>query len=536
MDQATQSATTLEHPITVAIVAMGGQGGGVLADWIAKVGRDQGYTVQATSVPGVAQRTGATIYYIEMIKSRSGSVPVLALMPTMGDVDIVIASELMEAGRAILRGLVTPDRTLLIASTQRAFAISEKEKPGDGIVDSGAVYTATEIAARRHIVADFARVADSAGSVISASLLGALSASDGLPFARSAFEKAIRAGGIGVDASLKAFAQAHELVSRNELNLNAPAKPDVPALPLVPHAVGVAALDALLDRIRHELPAQAHGMAFAGIKHLVDYQDVAYAQDYLTLVSDIASLDRAHGGDGSGFVLTIETARHLARGMAYDDVIRVADLKTRAARERRVASEVAIVAELQLLQTTEYFHPRMDEVCATLPAGLGAAIERRPRLFKMLDRLVNRGRRVRTDTVFGFLQLHLIAGRKTQRRTTLRHGREMAQIAAWLGAVKRYVSFNPPLSVEVVMARRLVKGYSDTIARGISKFDRVMAGAQLVSHRGDAADWVKRLHLAALADEDGVALDGALKTLATLETPAQPQFTSDHLHAPEVIR
>ena len=40
----------------------------------------------------------------------------------------------VEAGRAILRGLVTPERTTLIASTHRALAVSEKQAPGDGVL------------------------------------------------------------------------------------------------------------------------------------------------------------------------------------------------------------------------------------------------------------------------------------------------------------------------------------------------------------------------------------------------------------------
>ena len=119
---------TTERPICVAILAMGGQGGGVLADWIVALAESQGWPAQSTSVPGVAQRTGATIYYIEMLPPKAGRAPVLSLMPTPGDVDVVIAAELMEAGRSMLRGLVTPERTTLIASTHRAFAVGGEGK------------------------------------------------------------------------------------------------------------------------------------------------------------------------------------------------------------------------------------------------------------------------------------------------------------------------------------------------------------------------------------------------------------------------
>ena len=128
------------QPIKIAILAMGGEGGGVLADWIVDLGERNGYIAQTTSVPGVAQRTGATIYYVELFPwahaEREGAKPVLALMPLPGDVDVVLASELMEAGRAVQRGLVTPDRTTLIASTHRVYAIAEKTAMGDGRADS----------------------------------------------------------------------------------------------------------------------------------------------------------------------------------------------------------------------------------------------------------------------------------------------------------------------------------------------------------------------------------------------------------------
>ncbi len=98
------------RPITIAVVALGGEGGGVLADWIVDLAQHGGYLAQATSVPGVAQRTGATVYYVELFAEAAAQAasrePVLALMPVPGDVDIVLASELMEAARAVERGFV----------------------------------------------------------------------------------------------------------------------------------------------------------------------------------------------------------------------------------------------------------------------------------------------------------------------------------------------------------------------------------------------------------------------------------------------
>ena len=130
--------------IKLAIMAVGGQGGGVLANWITDMAVAEGWHAQSTAVAGVAQRTGATIYYIEMAPD-AGRAPVFSLAPAAGDVDILIAAEWMEAGRAVMRGFVTPDRTTLIASTHRALSVAEKMVPGDGIAENSPVMTAAKI-------------------------------------------------------------------------------------------------------------------------------------------------------------------------------------------------------------------------------------------------------------------------------------------------------------------------------------------------------------------------------------------------------
>src|ERR1700675_4463847 len=186
--------------ITIAIVAMGGEGGGVLADWIVDLAEHAGYRAQTTSVPGVAQRTGSTIYYIELFPGAAadaaGKDPVLALMPVPGELDIVLASELMEAGRAIQRGMVTPDRTTLIASTHRVYSMTEKTATGDGQVDTKKLIEARAAAAHIFVHRDFARIAEQTRSVISAALFGALASTAALPFNRTQFEDAIRRGGV----------------------------------------------------------------------------------------------------------------------------------------------------------------------------------------------------------------------------------------------------------------------------------------------------------------------------------------------------
>jgi indolepyruvate ferredoxin oxidoreductase beta subunit len=499
------SLLATEKPIGIAIMAMGGQGGGVLADWIVALAEAQGFHAQTTSVPGVAQRTGATIYYVELIRPIPGRHPVLSLMPVPGDVDVVIAAEMMEAGRAIQRGLVSPDRTTLIASTHRALSVLEKANPGDGRANSETVQTAAEKLARRFLSADMQALAERNGSVISASLFGALAGSNALPFERAAFEDTIRAAGVGVEGSLRAFGAGFDAVRTpsNRPPPDAVLKPaDIAAGGSDPERADLARALARIDA----LPAPAHDMLRHGIKRLIDYQDIAYAHEYLDRVQNFAARDPA---------VIVELAKQIAVAMSYDDVIRVADLKTRASRFTRVRTEVQAKPD-QLVGMTEFFHPRLDEAISTLPAGLGLAVEASLVLQRMLRPLFRSGRRIRTDRLTGFLPLYALAGLKKHRRRLLRHRREMAHIETWLALIAAHAATDIRLAVEIAKCRRLIKGYSDTHARGLSKYDRVLGALPILVGRADAADWIRRLRDAALKDEDGKMLDGALATVATL--------------------
>jgi indolepyruvate ferredoxin oxidoreductase beta subunit len=506
-----------ERPLTLAILAMGGQGGGVLCDWIVNVAEREGWIAQSTSVPGVAQRTGSTIYYIEMLKAQGDKLPVLSLMPTAGDVDVVLASEFVEAGRSMLRGLVTPDRTTLIASTHRVYAVTEKQQPGDGTADPVLVSEAVGVTAKRAILFDMQTLAEKNGSVISATMMGALAASKTLPFGRAAFEAAIAEGGKGVSASLKAFAAAYDRTEN-------PPKPAPPiakvGLPLPPLSVGRRELDQLLDRIRAMVPFSAQAIAFAGLKKVIDFQDIAYGHEYLDRLGVFCGMEPSAQLHEHSHQLSSAAAKHIAVAMCYDDVIRIADLKTRASRFSRIDKEVGKKSD-QLLYMTEFMHPRLEEVLGTLPSGLGKWIEGSPRLAGRLDRMINRGRRVRTGTLFWFLGLYAVSYLRPVRRRLLRHERELVGLESWLALAKDIAARDYDLAVEVLICRRLVKGYSDTHERGTSKFLRVMAAVPDLVGKPDSAGWLRRLRTAALVDENGDALKGALKTLeSAFETTA----------------
>ena len=131
--------------------------------------------MQSTSIPGVAQRTGATTYYIEIVPVPAHELaarPVLALAPGVGDVDIVLASELLEAGRTIAAGFVTPDRTLMIASTGRSYLVVEKMAMGDGRYDSARLTKAIEDACTKPHPLRHGCAGKQSGAMVNAVMLG----------------------------------------------------------------------------------------------------------------------------------------------------------------------------------------------------------------------------------------------------------------------------------------------------------------------------------------------------------------------------
>src|SRR5258705_14005480 len=86
--------------------------------------------------------------------------------------------------------------------------------------------------------------------------------------------------------------------------------------------------------------------------------------------------------DASGLLQAF--AKYLAVAMAYDDVIRVADLKTRAGRFDRVRRE-ARAGDDQILGITEFFHPRIEEMAGLLAPRLGEKGQRSERNPPLID-------------------------------------------------------------------------------------------------------------------------------------------------------
>jgi len=469
-----------ERPITVLIAALGGEGGGVMADWLMQAATQCGYPAQATSIPGVAQRTGATTYYLEIFPAvrneLHGKEPVLSLTPSPGNVDVMVASELVEAGRAMQNGYVNPERTTLIASTHRIYATVEKMQMADGRFDSDRVITAAGQLAKQAVLFDMRKLAQESGTVINAVLFGAMAGSGVLPLPREACEQAIRHGGRGAEASLRGFAAGFDIAAGQR---------PAPAQPVPPKQA-----------------TELQEILKIGRERLKDYQSERYVALYEERMKPFLA------GDAK---LAAEVARHLALWMAYEDIIRVADLKTRASRFDRIRKEVGAKGGEPVV-VIDYLKPGIEEFASVLPAFLGKKLvswaERRGKLDAY-----NVGMHIRTSSVWGYLLMRSLAWLKPWRPKTYRYREEQHLIDGWLGLVADAAQRDSALALEIAECAGLIKGYGETHRRGKANFlaivDALIQNPATSSPREQAAA-IRKAREAALADPEGKALGNTL--------------------------
>lgn len=498
---------SITRPLSVLIAAMGGEGGGVLTGWIVDAAAREGYPVQSTSIPGVAQRTGATTYYIEIWPEKTTQRPVMCLNPMPGQVDVMIASEFVEAGRAIANGYVSPDRTLLIASTHRIFAVAEKTAMADGRYDTGKLFRAAKDHARQTVLFDMDQAAKDAGSIINAVLLGALAGAHVLPIPVQAFEEGIRAEGKAVESNLAGFRFG---LSHGQGEIAARAA----VLSSLPPA---AAVPILADRIAR-LPMSVQKFAAEGIKRLVDYQGVSYARLYLDRLDTVVKL-----GDEA---LANETARHLALRMSFEDVIRVAQLKLKPERFAAIEREQRVTSG-QPYAVADFMKPGVEEIASLLPPALAR------RIITMCDargwtEKLHLGMTVQSNRIGGYLKLRMLAALRAWRPRSARHAEEQIRIEDWLDLVRRAAALDMALAREIVDCARLIKGYGDTFKRGAGNFERIRVRVILPALEGripaaQATDAVVQARTAALADPDGNTLGNMLGAFEASLQSALPQ-------------
>ncbi len=510
-----------DRAITLLVCALGGEGGGVLTEWLVETARQAGYPVQATSIPGVAQRTGATTYYVEVFpapaEQLNGRRPVFGLNPVPGALDAIVSSELLETARQIGHGMSSPERTRVITSSSRSLTVQERMQMGDGRVDAERLLGVVAQFSREHHVFDMAALARECGTIVSAVMLGAIAASGLFPFSRAQYEAVVRGpGGASAAASLRGFARAYDIVAQDQARA-ALVRTLVEEGEPVPH-------QALPADVAAQFPQPLHGLLALAHARVNDYQGPAYAKLYVQRLLRVLQAERAADPAGArGWAATQEAARWLALWMAFDDIVRVADLKSRASRWDRVRRETK-TGEQDLLRIWDHFKPGVPEFAALLPPPLAS------RLMAWERRRVSAGKspwalplKVGTHSVGGMLALRALAGLKWLRPRGSRYAQEQAMIERWLQGVVDGCGRHWALGHEIAQCGRLIKGYGATNERGKDNLLHVLEHLARGASPEDSARAVAAARTAALADEAGTALDATMRQYGAPPRPVREQ-------------
>ncbi len=516
----------MTQPISILLCALGGEGGGVLADWLVDVARHAGYPAQATSIPGVAQRTGATTYYLEIYplphSQLQGRLPVLGLNPLPGRLDALVSSELLETARQIGNGLASNDRTLVISASSRALTTAEKMTMGDGRRPEGPLLDVIAAHSLRHHVMDMARLCQESGTLVSAVMLGAMAGSGLLPFTREHYEAVLAGPSKAAQASLRGFASAFDLVKRQREQAQYVEQVMKPAAPAPSESATSSAV--LPNNVATKFPAVLHPLMGLAHQRLVEYQGPAYARLYVQRLERL--LDAESASADATCPVTAEATRWLALWMAFDDIIRVADLKSRASRWDRVTQEVK-AKEGDVLKVYDHFKPGVPELAALLPQGLAN------RLLRWDHARVAKGQapwsmplKVARHALWGMASLRLLASLRVLRPLGSRYQTEQALIEEWLGGIEAATRLSPALGLELARCGQLIKGYGSTNERGKDNLLHILrhvCGPASAVPVAEQALAVARIRQAALQDEAGQALDQALLQHGAPARPVKEQ-------------
>ena len=532
----------MTQPVSILLCALGGEGGGVLANWLIDVARLADYPAQATSIPGVAQRTGATTYYLEIYPiprlQLGGQLPVLGLNPLPGRLDALVSSELLETARQIANGLASNDRTCVISSSSRALTTAEKMVMGDGRRDEGALLDAIAENSLRHHVIPMADLCQEAGTMVSAVMLGAIAASGLLPFARAHYESVLGGGSASAKASLRGFALAFERVSKQREQtqyvdqlLAPPTSTTSPALPTAQS--DVSELPSHTDtqarvpqQVFDEFPSGMHHVLGLAYQRVHQYQSQAYAQLMVDRLSRLKQIETSAPGGSALCPVTQETTRWLALWMAYDDIIQVAHLKSRANRWDRVSKEVKL-QEGELLKVYDHFKPGVPELAAMLPMSWAQAVLKWDR-----NRVAN-GKdawsmpiKLARHSVIGMLSLRFLSLLRVFRPYGHRYLTEQALIEDWLHGIASACAVSTDLALEVARCGQLIKGYGSTNERGKDNLLHILKTVCVPDANKTAAEQtaaVSQIRKAALQDEAGQLLDQALSLHGAPVRPVKAQ-------------
>ncbi|MCI0453573.1 MAG: hypothetical protein L0Y68_01090 [Candidatus Dadabacteria bacterium] len=436
----------------ILIPSVGGLGVGVFVEWLSAAAILEGLKPNVLNLPGVSQRTGRTLSYIEI---GNGNAP-FSPFPEKGRLDLIISQEFLELLRTLKEGYGGESCNVL-GTTYRYYTTYEKLSLKRDIYTYKNFRSLIEDNSKHHIVIDIHKMGIDDFS--NAHLLGLLCASGYIPIIRrESYEKAIRAVGIEPERNLREFAFGHELLNKGLIQ-QATKINQTPTLPEGYIKESIAKLESIYGKDVKDVLVEA-------LRQLLAYQDIKYGELYITRVNDLNSYINLTIGKTEGFnELMEEFAKVLAVRMMYEDIIRVAENKTSKKRFERI-KRLYRIQNTDVFWVIDFFRPELDEIYGILPNSLG----------KFLDRILSRHRislktEIFTNHILGFLLLKGMSKLRFLRRRSYRYEKENALIEKYIEHIKRCLTQSPHSALLSAKGGAVIRGYGEVRKEMIKRWE-----------------------------------------------------------------
>jgi len=466
--------------LKILIPAVGGQGGGVLTEWLVQAFLNSDFEVQSISLPGLSQRGGSTVYYLEAYKtdSHNGNKPLIfSQYPLPGDVDIILCQEFLELGRILEQGYGS-DKTTIISSTHRIYSTLEKLPISSGIYSDEKLQSIAMEFSSKFIglnALDIAKNNKMDDLSINAILFGALCASNSIPLTQVDLKKSIDQVGIAVKNNLRAFQIGYDYVENNSLINNdekvfelakfVDDKKNSTNLKFRENFIRI------VENIDNNFPDNLKIYLVEAVHRLIDYQNPKYALNYLDTVNKVVTIEKS-----SDFAISENFTKNLALLMSYEDGIRVAELKIKSLRFSKIKEDMQI-KDNQIFDVIDYLKPDAYEIYGLLPNIIVSPLIKiinntQLKNLKRDHKDITFAQKPKTTSFLGFLRLFLLTKIKFLRPYSHRFANEHKVINKYIESTIEYTKKNYDLGALVAKSGSLIKGYGDVRRRTVDVFCR----------------------------------------------------------------
>jgi hypothetical protein len=207
------------------------------------------------------------------------------------------------------------------------------------------------------------------------------------------------------------------------------------------------------------LPKPVMAAASDAIHLLIEYQGASYAELY------VHRLRRFVGKQGVNDAMLTDIARLMAVRMAYEDPIRIAQLKL-AELDQASGNPAKPAVDIRKF--------RLEELIGALPAVVSEYV---------LDALdwagwSNKRVSVRFSTAsrFSIRRLKIEAGLRRWRLFSVRYAKERVWVERWLHMIDRSLTKQPAAAPAIVQTATMIEGYGDVYRQGLADWNAIIDG------------------------------------------------------------